>query len=93
MRLLGYTVEADLRARSPMTHFKIHRDRYGSHRHLVWGKLSLIWGRSRQCERCDTYSRFEELCDDCYAHHYCECGRELCDAAGSPGDGLCRGCA
>ncbi len=34
----------------------------------------------------------KDFCDEHYAYYYCECGTRLEDAAGSPGDGLCRGC-
>lgn len=43
MRFANYVVEADLRSRQPITHFKIHR--HGSSvRHLIWWKLSMMYG-------------------------------------------------
>lgn len=33
-----------------------------------------------------------EYCDACFEYYYCECGKRLVDAYGSPGDGLCRSC-
>lgn len=51
MRLFNYVVEAHLHARRPWSHFKVHRHRenrwYGAvlYRHLVWGKLSIIFGQ------------------------------------------------
>lgn len=35
---------------------------------------------------------FEEYCDECHEHHYCECGNKLEDAYGTPGDGFCIMC-
>lgn len=91
MRLLGYTVEGDLRARCPITRLTVHKNR--TYKHLVWGRLSVVWGPTRSCEHCGADSRFEDYCDECHWHFYCECGQELCDSYGSPGDGLCRRCS
>lgn len=43
MKLLNHIVEVRMSSRRPWTHFKVHR--YGLYRHLVWGKLSVIYGQ------------------------------------------------
>jgi hypothetical protein len=48
MKILNHIVEANLSSRHPWTHFKIHKSpRFGPpmYRHLVWGKLSVIFGQ------------------------------------------------
>lgn len=43
MKLFNYVIEASLTSRHKWSHFKIHkRDMYS---HLVWGKLSVIYGQ------------------------------------------------
>lgn len=58
--ILGYYVEFNASARWPMTHFKIHRNRYneGFKRHIVWGKFSLHISQPQYetvtlCSECD----------------------------------------
>jgi formamidopyrimidine-DNA glycosylase len=55
MRLFNYVVEARLSARHPWTHLKNHR--HETYRHLVWGRLSVIYGQPhltpmRVCSEC-----------------------------------------
>lgn len=38
-----YEIEFSTHARHKWTHFKIHK--YPIYTHLVWGKISLIWGQ------------------------------------------------
>lgn len=50
MKLFNYILEVNLRARHPWTHLKVHKGRDGHigpvyYRHLVWGKLSVIFGQ------------------------------------------------
>jgi hypothetical protein len=92
MKLFGYIVEADLRARHSFTHLKIHR-RSNDTRHLVWGKLSIIYGPEQFCEYCNANIGLDlGLCDKCHENAYCECGNRLEDSYGSPGDGFCTEC-
>lgn len=91
MKLLSYTVEGNLRSLQPITHFKIHHWKSGT-RHLVFWKLSVLWSRTKFCEYCETETGIEDVCPDCFEHHFCECGQELTDSYGSPGDGFCRRC-
>jgi hypothetical protein len=90
MKLLNYTIEASLRSRQPITHFKVHR--YRTYKHLVWWNLSVLYGQTQQCEECETETGLETLCEACNEYYYCECGTRLSDEMGSPGDGLCRAC-
>lgn len=90
MKLLNYTVEASLRSRQPITHFKIHR--YSSTRHLVWWMLSVQWSPTLHCEFCDVETGLYDICEPCHEHNYCECGQRLEDAYGTPGDGFCARC-
>lgn len=93
MRALSYTIEANLRSLQPITHFKIHRyHRNNPVRHLVWWKLSVMWSPTQFCEECNVETGLESMCEDCYTHHFCECGQRLEDSMGSPGDGFCRKC-
>jgi hypothetical protein len=91
MKLFNYVIESNWRSLQPITHFKIHRYP-GSVRHLVWWKLSVMYGRNETCERCDVETGLEIICQDCFERYYCECGQELCDSFGSPGDGFCARC-
>lgn len=91
MNIGNFTVEADLRSLQPITHFKIHRYKGGVN-HLVWWKLSVMYGRTGFCEFCEIETGLEAVCQDCFEHHYCECGQQLDDAYGTPGDGLCVRC-
>jgi hypothetical protein len=91
MKLFNYIIEGNGRSLQPITHFKIHRYPSGV-KHLVWWKLSVMYGRSGFCERCEAETGLETICQECFDHYYCECGEELCDSAGSPGDGFCARC-
>jgi hypothetical protein len=58
--LLNWYIEVNLRSRHKWSHFRIHRqqDLY-SYRHLVWGRLSLIWWQPQNetqtcCGECDS---------------------------------------
>jgi hypothetical protein len=52
------------------------------------------------CEYCEkqtdnyniTYGAKHYICDECYENLYCECGTQLEDSYGSPGDGFCIRC-
>jgi hypothetical protein len=90
MNIGNFTVETSLRSLQPITHFKIHRHR--DYSHLVWWKLSVMYGRTGFCEYCEVETGLESMCQPCFEHHYCECGQIREDAYGSPGDGLCRRC-
>lgn len=90
IRFFGYILELRLSALWPWTHFKIHKRSYGTH--IVWGRLSAMFGPVGQCEICNVETEFEDICQGCYEHNFCECGVRLEDAYGSPGDGLCRRC-
>lgn len=48
MKLFNYIIEANLRARHPWSHFKVHK--YDMYKHLVWGRLSLLWGQPHLVE-------------------------------------------
>lgn len=76
MKLLNYIFEARLSARHKWTHFKVHK--YELHRHIVWGKLSLIVGQPHlelvsicavcQSPECHEVSAGDEgwtVCPDC----------------------------
>lgn len=90
MKLLNYIVEANLRSLQPITHFKIHK-RPG-YKHLVWWKLSVLYGWNQQCEECRVDVGLETLCESCFEHLFCECGQRLEDSYGTPGDGFCVRC-
>lgn len=87
MKILNHIIEGNLRSLQPIAHFKIHRWP-GGVKHLVWWKLSVTYGPNGCCEHCDVETGLEAVCQDCYDHHYCECGREL----DSPGNGFCPRC-
>jgi len=42
-KIFNYTIEISNHARHKWSHFKIHD--YGTHKHLVWGRLAVIYGR------------------------------------------------
>lgn len=90
MKILNYTVEVSFHSLQPINHFKVHSR--GLYKHLVWYKLSALWGPTGACEECGIETGLEALCQPCYDHFYCECGVRLEDSYGSPGDGLCRRC-
>ena len=56
----------------------------------------LFWEKTvKNCEECEIEVKTlsdHNLCDECEAYHYCECGTKLEDSAGTPGDGFCRQC-
>lgn len=92
MKLFGYIIESSLNSKHLFKHFKVHKRGAGI-KHLVWGKLSIIFGPEQFCEACDISTGLQlNYCDDCYSHHFCECGNKLENEYGSPGDGLCRSC-
>lgn len=43
MKVFNYIIELNLRAKHKWSHFKIHKKNY--YNHLVWGKLSVIYGQ------------------------------------------------
>lgn len=58
MRILNHELEVKFSARHKWTHFKIHREKHGYYKHLVWGKLSIIFGQPHLvpitvCEHCN----------------------------------------
>lgn len=73
MKLFNYVIEVDFTARQPITHMKVHR--YNMYRHLVWGKLSVIFGQPHLEEievhkRCNGEIRllgedYISYCQDC----------------------------
>ncbi len=75
MRIGNYVLECHTRARHKYTHFRIHRRPYYSH--LVWGRLSLLWGQPHLepvtvCAECggdiralSTSDETWHVCEDC----------------------------
>jgi hypothetical protein len=56
MRLFNHVIEINTRARWPFTHFRVHR--HDMHTHVVWGRLSVIYGQPHLaeitvCAHCD----------------------------------------
>lgn len=43
MKLFNYVIEVKLSSLQPWSHFRIHD--YDTHKHLVWGRLSIIFGQ------------------------------------------------
>lgn len=43
MKIFNYIIDAKLNARHAWSHFKVHK--YDMYRHLVWGRLSVIYGQ------------------------------------------------
>jgi hypothetical protein len=77
MKLFNYVIEVGT-ARWPWTHFRVHK--YDTHRHIVWGKRSLIIGQPHLeeiaiCACCRSTEIGEKgagdeswtVCDDCGA--------------------------
>lgn len=53
MKIANHVVELSFRSRQPWTHFKILKHNWytaGPWRHLVWGKVSLLWGQPHLAE-------------------------------------------
>lgn len=50
MKVFNYVIELNLRARQPWSHFRIHRHRNLMYSHLVFGKLSVVWGQPHLAE-------------------------------------------
>lgn len=76
MKIFNHVIEADLGARHKWTHFKIHkREMY---KHLVWGKLSVIFGQPHLEE--------VRFCAECMSS---ECGEV---SAGDESWTVCREC-
>lgn len=91
MKVFNYIIEPSLGSRHNFAHFKVHKR--GEVRHLVWGKVSVLFGPVQYCEECETENGLSTLCDKCQEHYFCECGSRLCEEEGSsPGDGFCRRC-
>jgi hypothetical protein len=94
MNIASYTVNFSSRALRPFNKAEVIKHWRPKTTTLAWWKFVISWGQVGHCESCearlDLYAT--EFCDTCYEHNYCECGQRLEDAAGSPGDGLCRGC-
>ena len=78
MRLFNYELTINMNAIQPWTHFKIHRhprNRWGHakgktlYRHLVWGRISIIWGQPHLeeigiCALCESTEIGEECAGD-----------------------------
>lgn len=90
MKLLNYTIEANLRSLQPFSHIKLHRHRH--YKHLVWWKLSILFGKTHHCDECGIETGLEEYCDNCFEYLFCECGTRLTDSYGNSGDGFCVRC-
>lgn len=45
MRLFNHVLEVNIRARWPWSYFKVHDRAGGYYKHVVWGKLSVIFGQ------------------------------------------------
>lgn len=54
-----YSIQIQLSARHKWTHFKIHK--YENYSHLVWGKLSVIYGYPACSECKDTTEVLESI--------------------------------
>lgn len=70
LKAFNQVIEIDLGARWPWTHFRIHAD--GGVVHLVWGKLSIVFGQYPEvccCAWChspvETLSSGDEGWDRC----------------------------
>ena len=88
---LGYAVKASLGSRHSFTHFKVHVN--NTYRHLVWGKVSVLFGPKHYCQECDVSLYLGDVyCDACHEELFCECGQRLEDAYGQKGDGFCIQC-
>lgn len=92
MKIFNYIIEPSLNSRHPFNHFKIHK-RSRETRHLVWGKISVLFGPEQFCEECEKNIGLQLIhCDECYENLFCECGQRLEDSYGTPGDGFCVRC-
>jgi len=92
MKLFGYIIEPSLSSRHSFNHFRLHKRGSGT-RHLVWGKISVLYGPEQFCEECEANIGLRlNLCDSCHENAFCECGNRLEDSYGSPGDGFCGNC-
>lgn len=69
-----YELEFSTNARWGWNHFKIHR--YDTYNHIVWGKISIIWGQPDLME--------EYTCDYCLepAQMIGEDGIDYCESCG-----------
>ena len=76
MKLFNYIIEAKLSSRHKWNHFRVHK--YDRHKHLVWGRLSVIFGQPHLeeiglCAVCGSPEIGERcagdegwtVCDDC----------------------------
>lgn len=73
MKLFNHVLEIDTRSRQPWNHFRVHR--YGMHKHIVWGKFSIIVGQPHLeeitvCSNCDEEIRTLTSGDEIW--NYCE---------------------
>jgi hypothetical protein len=77
MKLFGYIIEPSLSSKHSFKHFRLHR-RSRETRHLVWGKISIVYGREQFCEDCEKSIGLDfPYCDECYGNNFCECGASL----------------
>lgn len=76
MKILNYILEVGFHAKQSWTHFRVHKS--PMHRHLVWGRLSVIFGQPH----------LEEigLCTQCGSTEIGEVG------VGDEGWTVCRDC-
>lgn len=58
MRLFNHTLEISLSSLRPWTHCKLHNRKALKYKHLVWGKLSILWGQPHLAEM--------HVCAECY---------------------------
>lgn len=92
MKLFNYTVAGSCTACRPITRATYQRDYRSGVSYIGWWKFVVWWGKTRHCEYCGIENGLYRVCEACYEHHFCECGQELTDSSGSPGDGFCRAC-
>jgi len=91
MKILNHKFLIEFNSLQPITHFRLHR--YPHYSHLVWWKLSVLFGVENTCNECNGETELgETVCQSCYENNHCECGQRLEDAYGTPGDGFCVQC-
>ena len=78
MKLFNHVLDVRLSSLRPWTHFRIHK--YEMHRHLVWGRLSVIFGQPHLepvaiCAECGSVEIGERFAGDE--------GWTVCDSCGS----------
>jgi hypothetical protein len=77
MKLFNYIIEVGFRSRHKWSHFKLHDNRRRlNYQHLIWGKLSILWGQPHLVEI--------ECCEFCLdqVEHMGEDGISVCEGCG-----------